>query len=285
MAEITKARERLASELGALIEHLKSLEYEKATKTSVEDRLDAALHEIAAYEQELARQNKELREQNKALDFASRKLTSSEQKAKAVLQAVSDGIITIDGSGLIQQVNRGTSLIFGYDAAEMVGRNVKMLMPDSYAREHDRYLENYHRSQVPQIIGKPRVVQGRRKDGSLFDMNLTVQPVDLPGLVLYTGIVRDLSVHTAEVEPLLIGALMDKMDEPWALFDGADKLIHCNPAYRCLLGDRSDVVQVGTARDALLGALAKVCDDGPVVEQTAIGDFTLDQLKVTKANP
>lgn len=118
-------------------------------------------------------------------------LRQSEARLRAVLESAVDAIITIDGRGIIQSVNRATEKMFGYDAAEMVGSNVSMLMPPPYQEEHDGYLERYRRTGERRIIGIGREVQARRKNGTSFPIDLAVSEVE-PGR-LFTGMIRDLS--------------------------------------------------------------------------------------------
>lgn len=108
-----------------------------------------------------------------------------------------DGIITIDSQGLIQSFNHSAERLFGWTAEEVVGRNVKMLMPEPDQSQHDDYLRNYLNSGVPKIIGTGREVVGLRKDGSLMPMRLGVGRVDLPDELLFVGFITDISERHA----------------------------------------------------------------------------------------
>lgn len=118
-------------------------------------------------------------------------LRDSEERLRAILNSAADAFITIDRSGLIRSVNLASERIFGFAAAEMIGQNVKMLMPAPYRDEHDAYLARYLQTGRKRLIGIGREVQGRRKDGTVFPMDLAVSEVE-PGM-LFTGIVRDIS--------------------------------------------------------------------------------------------
>ena len=83
--------------------------------------------------------------------------------------------------------------MFGHTVEELVGHNVKMLMPEPYAGEHDGYLANYLRSGDKKIIGIGREVIGRRKDGSTFPMDLAVGEARVEGEIIFVGIIRDSS--------------------------------------------------------------------------------------------
>ncbi|MBC8503362.1 MAG: PAS domain S-box protein, partial [Chloroflexi bacterium] len=123
-----------------------------------------------------------------------------EQKLKNILDTVVDGIITIDPKGVINSVNPATERLFGYSADEMVGHNVKTLMPEPYAAEHDQYLENYVTTGHARIIGSGREVVGRRKDGSTFPMDLAVSEMCVDGVLMFNGIVRDITERHQSME-------------------------------------------------------------------------------------
>ena len=120
-------------------------------------------------------------------------LFESEARTRAILAAAVDAIIIIDASGTIESLNTATEKLFGYTAQEMVGQNIKMLMPAPYQAEHDGYLCNYTSTGVKKIIGIGREVEGRRKNGKTFPMELAVSEVQTGGRRLFTGIVRDIS--------------------------------------------------------------------------------------------
>ena len=120
-------------------------------------------------------------------------LRESEAKARAILETTVDGIITIDAHARIQSFNAAAEDIFGYKADEVLGENVRMLMPSPYHEEHDGYMQSYHETGRRRIIGIGREVTGRRKDGSTFPMDLAVSEVRVGNRHLFTGIVRDIS--------------------------------------------------------------------------------------------
>ena len=120
----------------------------------------------------------------------------------AILDTAVDAIVVIDRVGIIQSVNAATHRLFGFDESEMVGHNVKMLMPEPYRGEHDQYLSNYHRTGKAKIIGAGREVIGRRKDGTEFPMHLAVSEVIVGEGKWFAGIVRDISDLKAAEESL-----------------------------------------------------------------------------------
>jgi two-component system, LuxR family, sensor kinase FixL len=115
------------------------------------------------------------------------------ERYRAILDTAVDGIITINDTGIVESFNHAAERIFGYPAAYVIGRNVSLLMPQPYRREHDQYLANYQHTHVARIIGIGREVMGLRRDGSTFPMELAVGEINLKGRKLFTGIVRDIT--------------------------------------------------------------------------------------------
>ncbi|WP_281024100.1 hybrid sensor histidine kinase/response regulator [Microvirga subterranea] len=135
-----------------------------------------------------------------AVDITARKrseaaLSEREARLHSILDTVPEALITISEKGMIESFSRSASALFGYDASEVVGRNVSMLMPSPYREEHDGYLERYLRTGEKRIIGIGRVVSGQRKDGSVFPMELAVGRVQLGGQHLFTGFIRDMTAR------------------------------------------------------------------------------------------
>jgi two-component system CheB/CheR fusion protein len=119
-------------------------------------------------------------------------LRESESRIRALVDTAADGIIIIDETGTILSVNRATEKLFGYSAAELMGKNVKTLMPSPYRQEHDAYLMRYLQSGEAKIIGLGREVVGLRKDETTFPMDLSVSEFQDGGARRFAGIVRDI---------------------------------------------------------------------------------------------
>ncbi|HUB27663.1 MAG TPA: PAS domain S-box protein [Tepidisphaeraceae bacterium] len=120
-------------------------------------------------------------------------LAEREQLIRSILRTAADAIITINQRGLIQSANAATERLFGYDSSELIGRNVSMLMPDPFHRQHDDYIRHYLRTGNAKIIGIGREVTGLRKNGERFPMHLSVSEVVMGQRRLFAGIVHDLS--------------------------------------------------------------------------------------------
>ena len=117
----------------------------------------------------------------------------SEAYLRSVLDTVPDAIVVIDEAGVIQSFSSAAEKQFGWTAEEIIGRNVKILMPQPYRDAHDSYLEHYNRTAERRIIGIGRIVVGERKDGSTFPMELAVGEMHSSGARFFTGFVRDLT--------------------------------------------------------------------------------------------
>ena len=112
-------------------------------------------------------------------------LLEREAELAAVLETAVDGIVTIDARGIVQSVNAAVERIFGYSADELIGQNISKLMPSPYREQHDAHIERYLRTGQARIIGIGREVEGRRKDGSVFPLDLAVSEVAFPGRRLF----------------------------------------------------------------------------------------------------
>jgi two-component system, LuxR family, sensor kinase FixL len=124
-------------------------------------------------------------------------LQMAEARWRAVLATVRDAIVAIDRSGVVTVFNLAAEHMFGYTAAEVLGRNVNLLMPPPYREEHDGYLRRYDRTGEARAIGRIRDVHGRRKNGAVFPIELSVSESHVGDEILYTAILRDVSERLA----------------------------------------------------------------------------------------
>jgi len=121
------------------------------------------------------------------------KLEMSEIYQRSIVENMVDALITIDKKGLITSFNPAAVRIFGYNPEEVIGQNVKILMPEPYYSSHDSFLKNYNRTGEKKIIGMSREVDGRRKDGTIFPMDLGVSEMLVNDQKIYAGVVRDIT--------------------------------------------------------------------------------------------
>jgi PAS domain S-box-containing protein len=222
----------------------------------------------------------------------TRERRDSEQRLRAVVDTAVDGIITIDASGRVESFNPGAERLFGYPAAEVLGRNVSILMPEPDRSRHDGYLRRYLETGETHVIGVGREVTGQRKDGSRIALSLAVSEMRLGARRLFTGILHDLTerkraerrqvrliheLHSANEElmnfayvvshdlkaPLRgVGSLAD-----WLVSDYADKLDDQGREYLALMKGRV------SRMDALIDGILEYSRVGRVNETRAPVDL------------
>lgn len=136
------------------------------------------------------------RANRRAVQFANDMTQDYQYKTKLLSNIIDntvDGLITIDGKGTIETFNKACEKIFGYKADEVIGENVKMLMPEPYHSEHDGYLKNYRDTGKKKIIGLGREFEGQRKNGTVFPLDVSVSEINIQDRKLYSGIIRDIT--------------------------------------------------------------------------------------------
>lgn len=126
-----------------------------------------------------------------------------ERHLSAILDNTVEGIITTDSNGIVETYNLACEKIFGYNSKDVIGENVSMLMPDPQKREHDSYISNYIKTGHAKIIGIGREVTGRRKDGTLFPMDLSIGEVQSEDVHGFVGVIRDISERREAERKLL----------------------------------------------------------------------------------
>jgi two-component system sensor kinase FixL len=190
-------------------------------------------------------------------------LGASEARWRAVVDSAVDGIIVIDAHGRVEAFNRAAERLFGYDATEVLGRNVDMLMPTPYREEHDTYLARYLATGRAKIIGKGRDVQGRRKDGTLFPLHLSVGEMAIQGERKFTGILHDLSSRVEIEVQLREQAALAKLGEMAAVIAHEVK----NP----LAGIRGAIQVIG-------GRIAREGGNTQILDEIVARIDSLDQM-------
>ena len=120
-------------------------------------------------------------------------LTRSELHVRSILATVPDAMIVIDEVGKIRSFSAAAERLFGYQEADVLGRNVAILMPSPYRDRHDDYIDRYKRTGERRIIGIGRIVVGLRRDGTEFPMELSVGEASSEGHRIFTGFIRDLT--------------------------------------------------------------------------------------------
>ena len=135
----------------------------------------------------------ERKQAEKALEVQAARLRESEARVHAIVETAAEGIIVIDEQGIVDRFNPAAERIFGYIEADVIGKNVSMLMPAPYREEHDGYLARYLKTGEKKIIGIGRELAGMRNGGETFPMDIAVSEVRLSDRRMFTGIVRDIT--------------------------------------------------------------------------------------------
>lgn len=142
---------------------------------------------------------------------------------QSLIDNVLDGIITISDTGIIESINPAATRIFGYSSEDVMGKNVKILMPEPYHSKHDSYIRNYTSGGPSRIIGIGREVEGRRSDGSAFPLDLAVSEMWLEERRYFIGIVRDIT-RQKEIDHMkqeLIASISHELRTPLTSIKGA----------------------------------------------------------------
>lgn len=145
-------------------------------------------------------------------------LREKHEHLQAIWNSAFDAIITIDSQGRIETANRAAETMFCYSSAEMIGQNVRMLMPSPFSELHDGYLRNYCETGKAKILNTPRELVALRKDGSTFPIDLSVTRVDHSGY--FTGIIRDISERKELQKHVLESAAEEQRRIGLELHDG-----------------------------------------------------------------
>ena len=197
---------------------------------------------------------------------------------RTLIETAVDGIIVIDGNASIQIYNAACERLFGYHSDEVVGQNVKMLMPLPYRAEHDEYVEHYRRTGMKRIIGIGRDVFGQRKDGTTFPMYLSVGEGTIEGKRIYVGIIHDLTeregaarrtqelqnelLHVSRLSAMgqMTAALAHELNQPLTAI-----LNYVTAARRTLAG--GDAAQIARATDFIDKAATQTARAGQIIRQ------------------
>jgi PAS domain S-box-containing protein len=173
--------------------------------------------------------------------------TTHERWLRAVMETAADGVILIDARGTVLMFNPACERLFKYSGDEVIGRNVKMLMPGPYREEHDRYLDNFQRTGERKIIGIGREVFGQRKDGTTFPMDLAVGEAKQDEGAIFVGIIHDLT-ERERVERALressarLRGVVETAVDGVILIDARGRILMFNPACEKLFQYRVDEV-------------------------------------------
>lgn len=173
--------------------------------------------------------------------------TAAEARLRALFDSAFDGIIGIDSEGLITDVNPAAERMFGYETAELIGRNVSILIPSPHSENHNSYLQRYLTTGESKVIGGTVEVPGVRKDGSTFPCEISVSEFKVGNRRGFSGFLRDISARKKDQEALRESAERQRVIFEYApigltYFDKTGTVIACNTFLAYLLGVRREKI-------------------------------------------
>ncbi|MES2951891.1 MAG: EAL domain-containing protein [Pseudomonadota bacterium] len=140
-------------------------------------------------------------------------LHAAAQHTVAILDNMLDGVLTINKLGLIEFFNKAAIKLFGYTADEALGQSVGMLLPEPYSGEHDQQMQLFKNPGSHYLIGKPREILGKRKDGSVFPISLSVSKIARLGRPTFVGVIRDITERRQQEEEIQRLAFYDPLTQ------------------------------------------------------------------------
>jgi PAS domain S-box-containing protein len=175
------------------------------------------------------------------VDKRASEVRDSSARLQSIIDSAVDAIIVIDAKGCIESFNPGGERLFGYPAAEVIGRNVNILMPSPDHEQHDGYLARYLATGEAKIIGIGREVTGRRRDGTTFPLHLSVGEMSIGGERKFTGMLHDLSPRVQLEERLRTSearwrAIVESAVDGIVVIDAYGCIEAFNPAAERLFG-------------------------------------------------
>lgn len=196
----------------------------------------------------------------------------NEAKYRAVVDTAGEGVILMDEIGTIQSFNKTAELLFGYTTEEVVGQNVKMLMPRHHADNHDGYLRRYMETRVPHIIGRNGVeADCLRKDGTLFPANIAVATFNANGKTYFTGIVRDITERKI-YEHAVKQIERDLTDEIAKRERALDQIFNLSDSVLGIVGFDGRFHSISPAAERLVGVPSHRVGDRPFLDYVHVDD-------------
>ena len=205
----------------------------------------------------------------------------SESRHRAIFDSVVDGIISIDDRGIVHSFNPAAEQMFGYGSSEIVGQNISLLMGDDDAAKHDQYLDNYTHGKPKGLVGAVRKMLGKRRDGSLFPIELSVSESQLEQGRLFTGLIRDQTIRSNvdKMKNEFVSTVSHELRTPLTSIRGSLGLLS-SPAFQDLPEKAEELIQIALDNSERLNRLI---DDILDIEKIESGemDFNMRPLSLS----
>lgn len=193
MDEIDALRAKIKRERKARKEAEALLETKSSALFTAYQELEQVARKLEGVVVERKQEFEEQRRLAEELKVSEGKLRANQTRLNSIMNSVLDAVISIDSDGTIHTYNRAAERIFGFSVTETIGRNISMLMPEPHRSQHDGYIRRYLEELKSSAIGVLREMEGQRKDGSSFPMELAISEMDLDEAQMFVGICRDIS--------------------------------------------------------------------------------------------
>lgn len=184
----------------------------------------------------------------------------TEARLRAIVDTAVDAIITIDEFGIVDAFNPAAEKMFGFKAKEVLGEHLTLLMPEPFSKHHDEYVHRYMETGENHVIGRRVEVVGRRKNGTVFPMELSVSEMLVNGRRMFTGIGRDVTEKREASERIrqtsrFLESILDSLSNHIAILDSEGIIIHVNDAWRRYTRENN----LGIPEDGIGVNYLKVC--------------------------
>jgi len=184
---------------------------------------------------------------------------SSERRYAELLDAAPDAMVVVDATGRIEFVNVQTEKMFGYTRAELLGAPLDWLIPQAARDRHRERVAEFFAHPKTRPMGSGLELRARRKDGSEFPIEVSLSPLRHERGTTISAAIRDITQRQqTEAEVKLsaerFASAIESMQDAFALYDGNERLVRCNSAYRELLSVSNTTPLVGQVRASIVDA-------------------------------
>jgi len=194
---------------------------------------------------QLKNQNQSLHEEVEERKKIQQALQNNQQRTTAILQSAFDAIIATDKMGDIEMVNPAAEIMFGYESAEMTGKNINILMPESVSTKHNQLIQQHETGAISTIVGQRREMVAKRKDGSSFPIELAVEETIIEGDKYFTSTISDITERKNMIERISTSekeyrAIINNLNDTFYRTDTRGGITMTSPSAEQLLGYKQE---------------------------------------------